>query len=1824
MTEEKRPESPAERRQPGSSASGAEAPTRVHSLEDLEALLQEEMRAHALSEDDAGVAPVAAPVEAARPLDVELDLDDLLEGLDADTRNVEVDPLTGVVMDPPEEVRDGTMEKSEEAGADDDLDDAFFSGASLRASVASSFAELEAELAASGVSPAETTEPPAEPFDPFTESRPSSDSTPAATKDDAARRGATGVHGHADETQRTEPHQELDDVLLDVDHEPSSEGQTAPTSEQADGILSRDVPPHAVQDTPDHGAVAALRTLRRRRREAERFELIGEDADSAMARRELLRELAERSEGASRADALVAAGELAEAHGHVEDALADYLDAIEADSTHLPALRGARRLQWTLQEWTSVADSLAREAEHLEDPEERMALTALRAEVHARALGETKRAEAWLQEALEGAPGADSGATSASLALWMLRAHLSLRQGRAAPAAEALERAVTSWGDTAAKEALAQHAAAIWELVEEDRRALRILDALPTEAYLSPWARALRLRLHERLSSSESPGAFDALLHDISECLGERAAPLHVAWAQRALARGESPTRVLGHEAPPWLLRALALAAWSKPGEGLEETSAEAAERWAAAASGSDRAAARCLQALAWGRAGRLEAAEAALQEAERGGEAPELVHWVRESLHLAPPREEAPSYEAAARHLLRGESDAEVEALQRDAEGVRPEAADVLLLDALHFDTRDERVAAALERMVRRRAGADRLAAWVAWSAASSARFPWERARTVTRALLAEASESPWAVRLAHVILERAEGAPVSERVGLQAEVWFEEAASAHGRAAADAALRAARLAREAGDEERALEALREAMEVAPDFPPVHWRLQEHARRLGLTDVLLESLQLAAEAAESNEEAARLHAQAAWLRLEADPRGGLDELELLLERVPGDTVAKELALEIRRHLAEEREELPARLLSLVEEGRSTLALEHAVEAALRATALDRDEEAADAWRAALRIEERPEFQDALHLAWLSTGRHAEVAERRLSAVREADDERRAEALEALVAFDLYERDDTASAVLTAQQLLEAHPEHLLALRLLERQFMADGRMEELARLEALFAEVFDGGGMDAAHRRMAVRAMGAAQISDGDEWVDEALLRWARQERLDAWLALRAEGAALDAGDADALVAARAVRLATTEEPFARASAASRLAEALERAGRAEEALEPLAEAIQGAPRHGPAQEHLARLAARMGRNELAAESFERAAAASSVSQRAAALAYRAARLWQERLDRPERALQAFRVAAEREITYLDTFERLHGLLKERGAHEELLDLVRRRIEAGAPGTLLASLYMLRAEAARSLGRHEEEHEALRSALALEPERREALDRLADLAFSSERWREAAEVLVRAARLTRDRERLRDIFMRLGHIYAEHLPDHRRAETAYRRALKLSPDDLDAMRNLAHVLRTQGRHAEAVETLRRIASAEADPDTQREVRLNLAEVLEEQGAIREAEAELERARRAHPTDMALLQALTRFYERHDAGAALSVHLGRALSDFRHAVEADPSDLAAWHGLCEVLHWRRQPEASRACARIALTLGLRHERLSELAGHDPLPGIGTSVRADEVDEALAPAPLSLGTREAFRLAREALDKVFPLAPQYAGSSPVPRDVPMAQDAAAVARWLGLETLRVERSDTHRWAVIPVSASPTTVLLGAEWFQRAEPERRFVLARAAKLAAEGLGVLVRLAPEQALRAMAALVLHYHPEAVPEPLRTEEQADLGKRIAKAMKRRARNELDALMVELAGAVFAPRAALPRAVACFGNRVALLAGGEPDAALEALCHLHHRDAFPSPQTPGSRIALVREHVECWDLLRFAIGDVHITLRERFATTRR
>jgi tetratricopeptide (TPR) repeat protein len=800
---------------------------------------------------------------------------------------------------------------------------------------------------------------------------------------------------------------------------------------------------------------------------------------------------------------------------------------------------------------------------------------------------------------------------------------------------------------------------------------------------------------------------------------------------------------------------------------------------------------------------------------------------------------------------------------------------------------------------------------------------------------------------------------------------------------------------------------------------------------------------------------------------------------------------------------------------------------------------------------------------------------------------------------------------------LSLQSILEIAPGHLPSLRALQRYFAEhDRRDDEVPILERMAENLAEGPDVTS-HLRLAWRLRLSDPETPGDA-ADEMLLRIAPRAELDIWLAPRLLAAARAQNNTE-LARTAALRLAELlpgdEE---RAVARLRAAE-LSRAHDPQSALQLLRDAVASSPHHPTAAEELAETCELAGEWRDAAEAWERMARATEVRPRAAERFYRAGRIYQDHLGDLDRARAAFEEASERDVTHADLFDRLCEILQETGQTDRLTQVFEQRLTAGGETNEMVELYVKQARLYVKLNDLANAKSALRAALALQPERVDALRLLADLCLEDEDWRGAAEVLIRIARIRKEREELRWVFFTLGDIYDRHMPDPRRAEAAFQRVLKLLPQDVEAMDKLAVLYEREGQLDKAAEMLFELARLDVDPESNRAHRLKLAEIFERLGDARRAEQVLEEARKNAPTDLAALRALAEFYRRQNAGNALGMHLNRAVNDFRHALEADLGDAAAWPGLVELLSWRGDADAAGAAASAAVALGLVDVEISKLVdATGAAEGKGPAAAFDVIDDLLAPPELPAPTRMVFRLAGEALEKSLPFdVNAYRAERLGPRDMSVRPIAVECGRWFGIPEPQLFVTSAAPRVCVPVYSNPVTLLIGSELIAITdEREKLFVLVRALKIAQAQLAVVVRAQPHEVVALIGGLVHSYDPHHQPRGADPSHVAEAARRVAKHVNRKVRDELGPLVFEMAGRPGYDPARLAMAASEWGNRVALLASGSAPAAFSALAKLSGERELPAD--PMARITMLTRFPEANSLLKFAISDAHFEARRR------
>lgn len=797
---------------------------------------------------------------------------------------------------------------------------------------------------------------------------------------------------------------------------------------------------------------------------------------------------------------------------------------------------------------------------------------------------------------------------------------------------------------------------------------------------------------------------------------------------------------------------------------------------------------------------------------------------------------------------------------------------------------------------------------------------------------------------------------------------------------------------------------------------------------------------------------------------------------------------------------------------------------------------------------------------------------------------------------------------------------LEAAGTDLRLLRSLERVRAAS--FEELDRVATTIAEQSEFPEDRAAYFRLAytvsLRAPADAALEARLVALAEAGLE------PDRWVCRRAGDLALRLGRGS-LAKTLGLRLAERlTEPYERAAVAMHALERAQRSGvpTSREDFELLRAYAVGAPNHPLLPEFVAHLARTVGETDEAVRGLERAARLAVSPVRRARLFVEAATLSEELGGAEERALGLLEEASRADVTYPGLFERLRAALERTGQKERLAALVVRRLAAGGDDAEAVDLLVAQAGLLEDGGDTEGARRALRAALERSPEHVVALRKLAQLSLADEDYRGAAEALVRLAKLRRDVEELRWVFFELAGIYDRHIPDPKRAEAAYRRVLKLVPDDAAAMDRLAELYRREGLLPQAVEMLEALLKLELDPDRARALRLRLAAIHEQAGDARRAEQTLEATRRASPTDLETLRALADFYTRQRAQPALVMHLNRAAQDFRQALDADLADEAAWIGLVEVLKWRARHDAAAVVASAAVALGIVDVEVAKLVDErGSAPGLPELLTSPEALELAAPSALSPTARGVFERLGPYVEKAFPFDPRSQRAEKLASKDPVAQRVVAEAgRRLGLSEVELWVAPSAPRLCVPLGSQPAALLVGREILAGPEEERQFLLLRSLVIAHHKLAGALRAPPTELSAMLAYVAQQFDPGHRPVGLDAAVVQEQGKRLARHVPRKILAELGPMVLDMVGAPEYEPAALPMAISEFGDRMALLATGSMPAATSALLRLA---GIPveAADVPG-RVAAVRRSSEALALVRFAVSEAHFEARRRAGAT--
>jgi tetratricopeptide (TPR) repeat protein len=371
--------------------------------------------------------------------------------------------------------------------------------------------------------------------------------------------------------------------------------------------------------------------------------------------------------------------------------------------------------------------------------------------------------------------------------------------------------------------------------------------------------------------------------------------------------------------------------------------------------------------------------------------------------------------------------------------------------------------------------------------------------------------------------------------------------------------------------------------------------------------------------------------------------------------------------------------------------------------------------------------------------------------------------------------------------------------------------------------------------------------------------------------------------------------------------------------------------------------------ERELRRMREQLGQWEGVAESLEREAQLCRSSSLAVASLMSAANLHQQRFSDQEREAAALAKVLELDPFHEEAAGRLEQLLVQREAWQELVEVLRRRLDVIAAGARPASGSVVQAQIEllarmawiqrEHLRRPLEAVATLNRSLQLDPNHLPTLMTLGELHMGLEQWKEAVDISSRIIAVSSDPELLRLAHFRLGDVWSEKLGDQRRAISSYQNVLALAAADPTALSKL-YELFLQGRDWEnAADTVSRLIEVESDPARLVAHHTALAEIQEQGfGDPRMAANQLQQALAIDATSEEVLDGLVRLYTQLGDWEALSdsirstlvalpgdqeilgiphrlrlgeilrrrlMRSGEALEQYRAVVEIDPTNIAA-------------------------------------------------------------------------------------------------------------------------------------------------------------------------------------------------------------------------------------------------------------------------------------------------------------------------------
>jgi len=570
------------------------------------------------------------------------------------------------------------------------------------------------------------------------------------------------------------------------------------------------------------------------------------------------------------------------------------------------------------------------------------------------------------------------------------------------------------------------------------------------------------------------------------------------------------------------------------------------------------------------------------------------------------------------------------------------------------------------------------------------------------------------------------------------------------------------------------------------------------------------------------------------------------------------------------------------------------------------------------------------------------------------------------------------------------------------------------------------------------------------------------------------------------------------------------------------------------------------------------------------------------------------------------------------EIFGRLRDLHEETGEHTALAELLLGRLAVTSNPFETTALHLARAELfAGPLGEPARARAELSVILAREPNHARALGRLADLEESEGNYAATADLLVQRSAGERSPERLRELFLRLGRIHVQRLPDVKRAIAAFARVLQLDARNQEALDALSLLYIEQGDTKNANAMTERLLGVEESAARRVVYHLRLGQLAERAGDQLAALEHFRRAVDEAPRDIRAIVELARYLEKvHDLASRRHM-LDGAAGQLRTAVLARPGFAPDREAYATVQRLRGRPAAADAALDLGVFLSAS-EGSQQAGAARTTPAVRrlTALASPALDDRLFPATVPPSVRHLFRMLAPVERPAYRPEPgrwgaeraHRVGDSRPPRDV---FDRVAAELGAGPYDLYVTPSRVPP-PLVALPGKPAAIVVGAALLQGGPAAVRFVAGRTLRLTSSSLDIALAGCDAELAAWLTGVIRQFVPTYQRADVAPEQAAAATARMARQISKKARPELLPFALESSGELDVT--ALAAGIREGADRVGLLASGSLGASLEVIF-------AAAGQSPSAEA--LRDFAEARALVEFALSDEHDDLLQLLGDAR-